>query len=173
MKFLVLILTIASINLEGAHMNAIPNLNPEIISDQWGEIVLHLNGKNKKFKDAVILPADLNGKQLAEEWNWKWEKEGSGMSHNPGIRMKDIEHYILSRKDILKPDVIILSQGRGHGGKRDNNGPGILKVEEDVPAKLKEKGFEVHILKTLPAIEKYNELIRQGKKVAALIHTTC
>lgn len=34
-------------------------------------------------------------------------------------------------------------------------------------------GYEVYILKTAPALEKYKELIEKGKRVAALIHTTC
>lgn len=151
---------------------------PKIIADAWGTILLEVNGKETAFNDVVILPSDTAGNQVALEWNWKWENnehgQNSGMSHKPGIRIKDIEHYILSRPDIEKPDVIILSQGRGHGGQRENPGPGILEVQPDVQEYLRKMGIEVHILKTEPALEKYQQLILEGKKrVAALIHTTC
>jgi hypothetical protein len=151
---------------------------PILISDDWGEIILEVNGEEKKFKDVVILPSDIAGQQIALEWNWRWQTneqgQSVGMSHQPGIRIIDIEHYILSREDIEKPDVIILSQGRGHGGQRENLGPGILQVETDVESYLIEKGFEVYILKTAAALEKYQQLVREGKKrVAALIHTSC
>lgn len=154
------------------------NFQPKVISDAWGTITLAVNGKEATYKDVVILPSDSKGNQVALEWNWKWEKDDKdqsyGMSHQPGIRIKDVEHYILSHPGSVKPDVIILSQGRGHGGQRENPGPGILAVESDVQEYLTGKGIEVHILKTGPALEKYQQLIAEGKKrVAALIHTTC
>lgn len=151
------------------------SLQPEIISDQWGEIILKVDGVNQTFKDVVILPS-IDKKQRAVDWNWKWQTndkgEKHGMSHAPGIRIVDLEHYVLKEKE--KPDVIILSQGRGHGGQRENPGPGILQIEADVESYLKQKGFEVHILKTVAAIEKYHQISAEGKKkIAAFIHTTC
>lgn len=142
---------------------------PEIISDNWGTITLKVNGVIKKFKDVIILPSD--DQQFAEEWNWKWGSES--MHHRPGIRISDIDHFILSKTS--KPDVIILTQGRGHGGQRDNPGPGILEVATEVRNYIEQQGIsEIHILKTAAAIEKYNEIRSQGKKrIAALIHTTC
>jgi len=142
----------------------------EIISDEWGTITLKLNGLIKHFKDVVILPS--RDRQIAEEWNWRWNKE-EPMHHHPGIRVKDVQHLIFSKN--LKPDVVILSQGRGHGGQRDNLGPGILEVAPDVMEYIKGQGVsEIYILKTLAAIEKYNEIRNQGQKhIAALIHTTC
>ncbi len=143
---------------------------PEIISDDWGTISLKVNGLVKNFKDVMILPSD--DQQHAEEWDWKWDKN-QPMRHRPGVRIKDVEHLILSQTP--KPDVIILSQGRGHGGKRSNPGPGILEIEPDVEKYIHDHGVsEVYMLKTDVAIEKYNEMCRQGqKRIAALIHTTC
>lgn len=142
---------------------------PEVISDDWGKISLRLNGSIKHFKDVIILPSE--GTQIAKEWNWKWDQEG--MRHRPGIRIKDIEHLILSHSS--KPDVIILSQGRGHGGLRENPGPGVLEVDPNLRSYIESQGIhEIYILKTVAAIEKYNEIRNKGKKqVAALIHTTC
>lgn len=143
---------------------------PEIISDDWGAITLKINGLSKNFKDVIILPSD--DQQHAEEWNWKWDKEHP-MRHHPGVRIKDVEHLIFSKAP--KPDVIILSQGRGHGGKRTNPGPGILEITPDVEKYINSQGIsEVYMLKTDVAIEKYKEMRNQGqKRIAALIHTTC
>lgn len=142
---------------------------PEIVSDDWGKITLNINGSIQKFKDVVILPSEDD--QVAEAWNWAWDKEA--MHHSPGIRLKDVDHFILSRTP--KPDVVILSQGRGHGGKRDNPGPGILEMEPGLREYIESRGIgKVYILKTAAAIEKYNEIRNQGnKRIAALIHTTC
>lgn len=147
-------------------------LQPDIVSDEWGEIILEFNGIEKKFRDVVILPS-----QEPVKWHWKWQKDGKnrsvGMSHVPGIRIVDVEHYILSQLE-EQPDVIILSKGRGHGGQRNNPGPGILQIEPGVKEYLQEKGIEVYILKTAEAIEKYQQLRLEGsKRIAAMIHTTC
>lgn len=138
----------------------------EIISEGWGTITLRA-GVTKIFKDVIILPSK---EQPFQEWNWQAEKPF--MRHHPGIRIIDIENLIF--KHTPTPDVIILSQGRGHGGQRDNPGPGILEVCAGVKEHIESQGVEVHILKTAAAIEKYNELRNEGKKhIAALIHTTC
>ena len=94
------------------------------------------------------------------------------MHHHPGIRKSDADHYVFSH---LVPDVLILSQGRGHGGGLNNPGPGVLEIEPGLESYLKAKGVkELHILKTAAAIKKYEELTAQGNKtVAALLHTTC
>lgn len=154
---------------------------PEVISDEWGKIVLSVNGKEAPpFKDVVILPTTSTGKQTAIKWEWKWEKDDSGMSHKPGIRIKDIEKYILSRTDTPKPDVIILSQGRGHRkdksapNQRDNEGAGELQIEPGVKEHLEKEGIEVIIAKTAAAVDKYKALtLETTKKVAAMFHSTC
>lgn len=157
---------------------------PTVISDEWGKIKLSINGKEAVFKDVVILPTTSTGKQTAIKWEWKWEKnelgQPSGMSHKPGIRMIDIEHYILSRADTPKPEVIILSQGRGDRTDkndfttRDHEGPGVLQIEAGVKEHLEKEGIEVIIAKTAAAVDKYKALtLETTKKVAAMIHTTC
>ncbi len=94
------------------------------------------------------------------------------MHHVPGIRISDVD-YFLSRSQ-KRPEVIILSQGRGHGGGLDNPGAGELKIEPGVETHLRNQGFsEIYILKTAAAIDKYSEMRIQGKPTLALIHTTC
>lgn len=139
-------------------------IQPKIIANGWGEIDISTSGKIERFKDVVLLPT------VAKEWNWGWKSDP--MHHHPGIRKSDIDQYIFSS---LIPDVLILSQGRGHGGGLDNPGPGILEIEAGLQTYLKQKGVkEIHILKTAAAIQKYADLSALGtKSIAAMIHTTC
>lgn len=140
---------------------------PQILSNAWGSIQLACEGALQIFKDVAILGMS------ARNWEWAWD--GNAMHHHPGIRIRDIDHYFFSRIGIEKPDVVILSTGRGHGGQLDNPGPGILEVASDVEAYIRSKGIgEVHILKTAAAIQKYNAVRAEGgKRIFALIHTTC
>jgi len=143
----------------------ITNQQPRIVNDGWGKISVFSNGRKQEFKDVVILP------RSAMEWKWDWQTPS--MSHCPGIRIVDLDHYILASP--IMPDVVILSCGRGHGGRRDNSGPGILEVDSSLISYLQSKGVsEVFILKTAAAIDQYQKLCAFGnKKIAALIHTTC
>lgn len=139
---------------------------PLIDSDDWGTITI----AGKTYKDAVILPSDAERKNRVSDWNWKT----ADVHHAPGVSINAVDTYIFNQMPGETIDVVILSTGRGHGGKRENDGPGVLQIQEDVEAHFKSKGIkEVHILKTAAACEKYNELVREEKRVAALIHTTC
>lgn len=127
-----------------------------IISDSWAQIIVRFEGRDHRFKDAAIVPGS------AQEWDWNWNLEAGPMQHDPGLRTIDIDHFILSSPQ--KPDAVILTQGR----------QGVLHVDERLKDYLHSKGIkEVYIMKTAPAIEKYNALISQGKQVAGLFHTTC
>ena len=50
---------------------------------------------------------------------------------------------------------------------------GVLQVQPEVLQKLKNSAAEILVLHSPTAANKYNELIGQGRKVNALIHTTC
>ena len=62
-----------------------------------------------------------------------------------------------------KPDVIIVGNGQS----------GVLEVTEEVREKIETSGVELRILLTSQAISEFNKLYSSGKKVNALIHTTC
>jgi hypothetical protein len=67
--------------------------------------------------------------------------------------------------ELLKgsPEIILIADGF----------QGALEVGPAVLANLKKSGAEILLLHSPIAVQKYNELIKQGKKVNALIHTTC
>ena len=60
------------------------------------------------------------------------------------------------------PQVVIIGSGQS----------GVLEVDESIRKELSQKA-ELIILQTPGAIKKFNELACLGKKVNALIHTTC
>lgn len=140
-------------------MSELPHSNspsqPVIEKSGWGEIEVREKDTIVKLRDAVLLP------EKALSWNWKWSDD-EGMDHRPGIREKDLDHYILSSTPL--PHTVILSTGRW----------GILQVHPERKAYLLQKGVkEVYILRTPQAIKKYTELCQLKIRVAALIHTTC
>lgn len=61
------------------------------------------------------------------------------------------------------PEVILVANGWS----------GILKVGQDFKEKAKKAGTELRVVLTPKAAEEYNQLIKDGKRVNALIHTTC
>lgn len=50
---------------------------------------------------------------------------------------------------------------------------GEVQVEEEVLNLLREKGVGVIVDKTKEAVDEYNRLIKENKKVAAILHSTC
>ncbi|HUT44146.1 MAG TPA: MTH938/NDUFAF3 family protein [Desulfobacterales bacterium] len=62
-----------------------------------------------------------------------------------------------------KPEVIVIGNGFD----------GVLGVSEELKAKSEKLGTELKILKTPQAVEEFNRFSEAGKKVNALIHTTC
>lgn len=61
------------------------------------------------------------------------------------------------------PEIIILSSGQA----------GVMKITNDVKEKLSKSGAEIKILLTPVAVSEFNRLSSEGKRVNALIHTTC
>jgi hypothetical protein len=62
-----------------------------------------------------------------------------------------------------KPEIIVIGNGFD----------GILAVSEKFIEQSSKLGIELRILKTPQAVEEFNQLSEEGKKVNALIHTTC
>ena len=61
------------------------------------------------------------------------------------------------------PDVIVV--GTGHSG--------MLKVAHDVDVSARLKGIELVVKSTPLAIQDYNKFARLGKRVIAVLHSTC
>jgi len=102
-----------------------------------------ING-DKYSKDLIVFPDEIK-----EKW---WRKEGHS------LHMED-----LSVLDENKPEILVI--GTGSYGR--------MTVPDDVIKELNSRGIVVIIKKTSEAVEEYNKLLKEQKKVAAALHLTC
>jgi hypothetical protein len=114
----------------------------------WGSMEVTIGGKKHHFKDCKIWPGG------ARAWDWK----ETGTEHHPGIQPGDVTELLEG-----DPEVVIL--GRGVLGR--------LEVCAETEATLRERGVPYHIENTKKAVQLFNELAGQGKRVAGLFHSTC
>lgn len=120
----------------------------EITHITWGQIEVTVNGKSRKFKDCKVWPGG------ATDWDWN----ETGTRHQPGIQPSDIE-------DILARDVEVMILSRGMNR--------MLHTRHKTEQLLRSRGIEYHIEQTQRAIGMFNDLIKQGKKVGGIFHSTC
>ncbi|MFZ5365894.1 MAG: MTH938/NDUFAF3 family protein [Patescibacteria group bacterium] len=118
----------------------------KIDSCGWGNIVV--NGR--QYHEVLIVREKVEPRD-----DERLEKE-LGTDHLIG----GWEQELLMRGN---PEVIIIGTGQA----------GVLKVLEEVKEKLVNSGAEIKILLTPQAVSEFNRLASEGKKVNALIHTTC
>jgi hypothetical protein len=101
--------------------------------------------KGKTYSNDLILLPD----EIFPSW---WRKEG----HN--LHLEDLKE-VLNRK----LDVLII--GTGYNG--------IMKVNQDLTSQLENMGLNIIVEKSREAVNKYNALLKEGRKVALAIHLTC
>ena len=121
-------------------------ISPQIISLSWGRI--DVENARQPFKDAKVFPGG------AREWDWR----ETGTRHRPGIQPADVQELLDHGAE-----VIVLSQGM----------LGALRVPSETRRWLDDLGLEYHIHRTPGAVELYNRLAREGRRVAGLFHSTC
>ncbi len=111
----------------------------------WGHVEVDGVGR---VRDAKLWPGGGRG--------WDWTETGT--EHEPGVQPADVAELIEHHAD-----VVVLSRGRQRR----------LGVSPPTRVLLAEHGIEVVDDETASAIERYNRLAAEGRRVAALIHTTC
>lgn len=114
----------------------------------WGNMEVSISGEKHKFKDCKVWPGG------AREWRWG----ETGTHHNPGIQPADIQEILAH-----KVDAIVL--GRGQLGR--------LRVSSETETILGEQGIACYVEKTKKAVVLFNELVRNGKRVGGVFHSTC
>ncbi len=120
-----------------------------LITDlSWGSMEVSIDGEKHHFKDCKIWPGGVR------EWHW----DETGTHHNPGIQTADIEEILAHGIDEL-----VLTRGQ----------LGRLNVAAETKSTLQEQGITVHIEKTKKAVNLFNELTREGKRVGGVFHSTC
>ena len=119
--------------------------SPVVSNDSWGAIEVDGLGI---FRDVKLWPGG------AREWDWS----ETGTRHEPGIQCSDVEDLLAA-----EPDVVVLSQGRE---RRLQVCPSTIEL-------LEKRGVAIVHEETSIAIGAYNDLVQNGHRAAALIHTTC
>lgn len=120
----------------------------QITDLSWGEIEVTIDGNKQTFRDCKVWPGG------AREWDWN----ETGTNHSPGIQIADI-------KEILKEGVEILILSRGQSRR--------LQVKKDTEEFLKKRGVTFYKEETNKAIDHFNQLSKEGKRVGGVFHTTC
>ena len=119
---------------------------PKIDRVEWGSVWVD----GKKYHQVLIVA----GKVL--------ERDGDtlrglfGTTHRIG---KWEQNLLLSKN----PEVILIANGWD----------GVLKVKEDFKKKIEKMKAELKIILTGRAGKEYQRLVKEGRRVNALIHTTC
>ncbi len=119
--------------------------SPLVGENSWGQIDVVGLGR---FGDVKLWPGG------AREWDWK----ETGTRHDPGIQPADVDELLA-----FAPEVIVLSRGRELR----------LKARAEAIDVLQQRRIELVRAETSEAIARYNELAGRGRRVAALLHSTC
>lgn len=113
---------------------------------KWGTVWVD----GQKYHQVLIV-----GNKVLERDKKKLEKM-FGTSHQIG----DWEKKLLLSQD---PEIILIAIGWN----------GVLKIDKNLESKLVQAKIELRRILTGQAGEEYRRLVAQGKRVNALIHTTC
>ncbi len=105
--------------------------------------VIIIGGK-KYSRDVIVTP-----RKIVSNW---WRIEGHRLQY------PDVEEY-------LGEDVDAVVIGTGYYG--------YMKVDDRVVDEFRKRGKEVYIYDSKNAVEFYNKLVKEGKKVLLFIHLTC
>lgn len=122
--------------------------SPIVKHISWGRTEVGVQGQTLVFKDCKLWPGG------AAEWDWN----ETGTHHTPGIQPADVQGLLAH-----DPDVVILSRGMQRR----------LQTAPETEQLLQSRDISYEILETNAAIERFNALAREGRRPAALIHSTC
>lgn len=102
-----------------------------------------INGKSFS-NDVIIFPEEVFP-------NW-WRKEGHS------LHLEDLQEVIK-----WKPEFLII--GTGYNG--------VMKVSKTLITQLEELGVKTRVMKSGDAVNEYNKLVKEKKRVVAGLHLTC
>jgi hypothetical protein len=119
--------------------------NMSISFIEWGKIDIAGVGT---FRDVMLSPGRSN------EWDWR----KSNTHHVPGIQPSDVEELLQ-----LGSEHIVLSRGMQL----------VLQTSSETINLLNRLQIPYVIEETMQAVATYNRLLIEGKRVGALIHSTC
>lgn len=114
----------------------------------WGRMEVAVDGRIHQFRDCKVWPGG------AVDWDWT----ETGTHHEPGIQPADIQEVLDH-----DADVVVLSEGMRRR----------LRAAPETEDLLRSSGIEYYVTETRRAVELFNELSAQGKRVGGVFHSTC
>jgi hypothetical protein len=114
----------------------------------WGHMEVKTNDQTLSFKDCKVWPGG------AKEWDWNL----TGTRHQPGIQPADIEEILAQGIEVM-----ILSRGMQL----------MLYTCPETEQLLRLCNIEYYIEETKQAVNLFNTLMQEGKKVGGIFHSTC
>lgn len=119
---------------------------PKIEKVSWGKVKVD----GREYHQVLII-----GNEVLERETEKLH-ELFGTTHQIGEWEKE---KLLSDD----PEIVLIASGWS----------GFVKIDDDFKNQLKEKDIELQVVLTPKVVERYNQLVKEGKRVNVLIHTTC
>jgi hypothetical protein len=119
--------------------------SPLILRVEWGKIEIQGIGS---FRDAKLFPGG------GREWNWR----ETDTHHVPGIQPADVQELIDNNCE-----VIVLTRGMQL----------VLQTCPETLERLRDLSIETFVEETNAAVATYNKLVKEGKAVGGLFHSTC
>ena len=114
----------------------------------WAHMEVTTDSQTDRFKDCKVWPGG------AKEWDWNL----TGTRHQPGIQPADIEEILAHGVEVM-----VLSRGMQL----------MLHTCPETKDMLRSRRTEFHIEETKQAVNLFNSLMQQGKKVGGVFHSTC
>ncbi|XP_020781467.1 mth938 domain-containing protein [Boleophthalmus pectinirostris] len=120
--------------------------SPQIASLSWGH--MKVQGVSSSYKDCKVWPGG------SRTWDWR----ETGTDHYPGVQPADLDELLTKGIDLL-----VIGRGMSEA----------LQVPGSTLDFVRGRGVEVTVLQTEKAVDQYNKLAAQGRKVAGIFHSTC
>lgn len=120
----------------------------EIVNVSWGQIIVVTSAGVQSFRDCKIWPGG------ATKWDWRI----TNTHHQPGIQPADIEAILEHGVEVM-----VLSRGMQL----------MLHICPETEQLLNSQAIKYYIEETKQAVDIFNNLIKQGKKVGGIFHSTC
>lgn len=118
--------------------------SPRVLDLGWGRIETEAG----TFRDGKLWPGGGRG------WDWR----ETGTHHDPGVQAADLGEVLDHG-----PEVVVVGCGQ----------QGRLGVPQEAVDAVRGAGVELEVHRSQEAVRRYNELVDRGRRVGALLHSTC
>lgn len=134
---------------------------PIIVNVGWGNVLVNHDSATHDFKDAILEPTGCYEWNFMEGFNPEIDTKRTSHQYKKDMS-KGIQPYSV-RSLLKKGSVFILTTGF-----HDD-----LGVNKDTIKLLKNNKKEVIVVNSNDVANIYNDLVKKGKRVVALVHSTC